>query len=596
MANKQHQDLIKTGAAAFNSWREADAGEKPDLSNANLSFGEMAGVDLSEANLWESNLKKSDLRGARLAGAELSFADLSGADLSGADLTGANLTEADLVDANLEGARLNAANCWGARLGGADLTDADLTGADLSDARLRRAMLRRTVFRNVLLAGVDFTDSTMEGAIFANVDFSGAVGLDGVNHLGPSVVGIDSIHRSGSSVPGDFLKAAGAPDPCVKLVSRLQNEAAPMPSPPDIGKPSIRWMLLDDKGDKRLEDVVYTIITETRCPIYAAADRFRLSGNRMTLPQNKNACVILIEDILNLVRGGGAVGNNGQTFRCGGCVGRVRLVQGREDAPEQPEGGQYSRELEGMIKLMKAFDMFEEMDTADIRYVLGFLKLAKYGQGDIILRKGEVGRHLFIVLSGRVEVVGEGDINIAFMGKGEVFGEMSLLSGRPVGANIRVVDPARILYLDARDFRHLLLRFPSMQLYFNRLLVERLSEIHDVRSRELASGVVGKLSDMPPAELLQTLNINQKTGVLRLMLPEASAAVGFREGGLVNATYNDMEGTAAFYEILKATDGRFKFEPGLAEGEWNGPEMGDFMGLLMEGLKQIDERAEETGG
>lgn len=583
MANKGHFDQIQKGAAAWNEWRRTAPDERPDLSGAALSFGKLAGCDFSEANLWEANLKKANLVGADFKGAELSFADLSGADLSGADLSGANLTEVDFSGATLRGAVIKSANGWGGLFKGADLTDADLTGADFSDADLTCSRFERTRLVGVVLGKADLTGAVMSGTVISRVDMRRVRGLESVVHESPSLVGADLLEQR---APLTFLQNAGVSSTLLSSLSKDVDEPIST-SETFANGPVVRSLLLDKSGGSRFPDRVYTIVTENQCRFYKAADRFQLTGAGLSLPPEKPACLILMADILGLVRQGDDSKKQGTTFRCGGCVGRVRLAQG--DADNLPGEGKLSREMEAMIKLLKGFDMFKRLASKDIQYCLAYLRLGKYKEGDMLMRKGEIGGHLHIVLSGRVEVLGEGGVSIAFMGQGEVFGEMSLLSGRAVGADIRVVKPSRILYLQASDFRHLLVKFPPLQLYFNRLLVERLSEIHDERSRELASGVVGQLSDMPPAELLQTLNINQKTGVLRLKTSSASASVSFRDGAMVDAKYDHLSGKDAFYQILVETEGRFKFVPGLSDEAMAAEDMGDFMGLLMEGLRRIDE-------
>ncbi len=591
MANKEHLLRIKKGSSAWNDWRRKVRGERPELSNAVLGFCKLAGGDLADANLWEANLKKSDLKGADLKGAELSFADLSGADLSGADLSGANLTEVNLCGANLRGAILKSVNGWSGRLRGADLTDADFSGADLSDADLTEARLERTRLIDTVLGKGDLNGAILSGTLLCNVDLSGVKGLGTVIHEGPSMVSTDTLERAAATVPAVFFQKAGVPPALIRAIRDTADD--PLGPAAEVGAegPTIRSLLLNRSGGGRFPEGIYTIITESNCPLYGAADRFRLSGNALSVPPEKPACVILVADILDILKRAGGDNSQGLTFRCSGCVGRIRLARGNADA--LPAESKLSRELEGMIKLLKSFPMFKGLESQDIQYCLTFLRLGKYKEGNVLLKKGEAGGHLYVILSGKVEVVGEGDVSIAYMGRGEVFGEMSLLSGRAVGASIRAVEPSRILYLQASDFRHLLLKFPSLQLYFNRLLVQRLSEIHDVRSRELASGVVGKLSDMPPAELLQTLNINQKTGVLRIQLAGVAASVSFRDGAMVDARYNALTGKDAFYGILKETEGRFKFVPGLSEEEMAAGEMGDFMGMLMEGLKRIDETGDD---
>jgi hypothetical protein len=101
--------------------------------------------------------------------------------------------------------------------------------------------------------------------------------------------------------------------------------------------------------------------------------------------------------------------------------------------------------------------------------------------------------------------------------------------------------------------------------------------------------MAGKLSEMPPSELFQVFNINQKTGVLGLNLVRGRAEVAFKEGQMIRVKFGEMEGTEAFFELLREKEGRFKFLPGLSDTEMKLPRIGDFMWLLMEGMRKIDE-------
>jgi len=121
------------------------------------------------------------------------------------------------------------------------------------------------------------------------------------------------------------------------------------------------------------------------------------------------------------------------------------------------------------------------------------------------------------------------------------------------------------------------------------LLARRLVNTNVARAEEFASGMIGRLSEMSPSELFQTLNNNMKSGVLMLDLAKCSARAVFREGYLVRAQYGRLSGTDAFYEILRENQGRFRFLPGLAEEDLQAEPLGDFMGLLMEGMRKIDE-------
>ena len=87
--------------------RNAEGGERADLSGADLSGADLRSADLRSADLRSAYLSGADLSGADLSGANLRSADLRSADLSGADLSGADLSGADLSGANLGGAYLD---------------------------------------------------------------------------------------------------------------------------------------------------------------------------------------------------------------------------------------------------------------------------------------------------------------------------------------------------------------------------------------------------------------------------------------------------------------------------------------------------------
>ena len=153
MANPEHVEVVRRGAAAISGWRKRNPGEMFDLRGARLSSVNLTGADLS--------------------GADLRDADLAGTDLRGADLTVADLSQANLMDADLR---------W------SDLTFADLKRADLS-----RAGVAVTVFHSTKLNGTIFDGTSCSIATFADCDLSSCLGLDTVEHRRPSSIGVDTL-------------------------------------------------------------------------------------------------------------------------------------------------------------------------------------------------------------------------------------------------------------------------------------------------------------------------------------------------------------------------------------------------------------------
>ena len=101
--------------------------------------------------------------------------------------------------------------------------------------------------------------------------------------------------------------------------------------------------------------------------------------------------------------------------------------------------------------------------------------------------------------------------------------------------------------------------------------------------------MTGQLSELSIIELLQALNLSQKTGVLMLTLPKGLARLYMREGNLVFADYNKLEGLQAVYGALIETEGRFKFDPIFPDEHKNKPSMGPMMEILLEMSRRIDE-------
>ncbi len=331
------------------------------------------------------------------------------------------------------------------------------------------------------------------------------------------------------------------------------------------------------------------IIGEDGCLYYKVGDEFRLSGHGLSCPPGKATCLILVQSLMEiLVKYGKMDKARRSVFDCGGCkAGLIKFEykgEKRKLFSKRPDNY-----IGALVKLLGHFSIFKSLDDREIKDIVSFLRLDKFDKDDFIIKKGEPGKKLFIMVAGKVEVLGDNDVCIAALEKGEVFGEMSLLSGEPVVASIKVAEPAKVLYLNGEYFRKVLKNFPSLQIYLARLLVRRLAKMNISKFEDAA--ISGNLSEIPPPGLFQTINLNQKTGVISMTLPHGSANLHFRDGELIRANYKDKEGQDAFFALLREREGRFRFIPGLPPEEMEIPIIGSFMGLLMEGLRQIDEAA-----
>jgi CRP-like cAMP-binding protein len=247
-------------------------------------------------------------------------------------------------------------------------------------------------------------------------------------------------------------------------------------------------------------------------------------------------------------------------------------------------------ELLSMIHIISDFSFFKNIEPSNLEKVVKFFKLDKLDKGDIVIRKGDPGGNFYIIASGAVNVINDRGMSISTLTKGDVFGEMSLICNDSAGATIQVTEPSSILHIDRKNFQKILEQYPAIQLYFTRLMAKRLTKSNTIRTKDLSSGMIGNLAEIPAEALFQTLNMNGKTGILTISeLQKGTARFSFRQGSLIKARYDSMDGEAAFYEILKESDGRFRFTPGIPPEDVEVPEIGYFMKLLMEGMRRLDE-------
>lgn len=240
MANPDHVKVLKQGVEPWNKWRKMNSNLEPDLSALDLQGRDLHEIDFSKTDLGGANLRKSLLRratlkGAKLRGADLRDCDFTGADLRGVDLSKARLRGAPLSDANLSKADLSEAHLFlaslartnlskaslrGARLLDADLLGANLRGADLAGADLRRVDLRMADLTGCDLDGCDLTEARI-ATTFGDNDLSTVKGLQRARHVGPSIIGIETVYRSKGEIPEAFLRGAGVPEDFIVYMRSL---------------------------------------------------------------------------------------------------------------------------------------------------------------------------------------------------------------------------------------------------------------------------------------------------------------------------------------------------------------------------------------
>jgi CRP-like cAMP-binding protein len=359
--------------------------------------------------------------------------------------------------------------------------------------------------------------------------------------------------------------------------------------------------------------VIFRVCETLNCPKFHYGDSFAVSGVAVMMrnngdssfvtstavhaQQNRDNCEILYGDLVRLIiKYERADQIPDCLISCTGCTGSLRIEHFRhpKKSAEEEDLEKTNKEVALLIDDLAKFPFFQIISTESLHEVLRNAKVERFKKNDIIIRQGTPGRKLYILAEGRVNILNDSGISISSLAQGEVFGEMSLICDENIGATVQAAGEVKIVSIDYQDFQFILERYPAMLHYFIRLMAQRLSRSNKIRFDDYASGMIGRLEEIPPEALFQTLNANAKTGILTITeVSKGTGRFSIRQGGLIKASYDGKKGKEAFFTILREKKGRFKFNPGLPPADFDTPELGYFMKLLMEGMQRLDEGGTE---
>lgn len=105
-----------------------------------------------------------------------------------------------------------------------------------------------------------------------------------------------------------------------------------------------------------------------------------------------------------------------------------------------------------------------------------------YSEGDVVFREGDAGDSMYVIQLGKVRIsknTASGEVALADLGQGEIFGEMALFDKMPRSATATALEDSRILSVDRKKFFTSVGRDPTLAFKILQSMSERTRKIND---------------------------------------------------------------------------------------------------------------------
>ncbi|WP_163338734.1 cyclic nucleotide-binding domain-containing protein [Desulfopila sp. IMCC35008] len=329
------------------------------------------------------------------------------------------------------------------------------------------------------------------------------------------------------------------------------------------------------------------IVTEARsCPIYEVGDELKVQNFSLVTSHYKASCLHLtarIADIVtikkNISATSATAGGQNKQFNCGGCEeGLIYFEYKRErdfstlqmKVLKEEKKRRNSKHIKQHFLELRKLDIFKPLNDSsliDLTFLLEFKTIPKDKR---VVKKGAPGNNLYIILKGTVAVINDNRSKVAELKAGEIFGEMSLLSGEPVSSSIHTIEETHVATLSVKNFRDILTSYHILQFFLLKLLMERSQKVA-LRSGNITSGMTGKLNEISTGKLFHMIELARKTGAVHFSLPEGKAVTYFEEGNIIYARYAKYRQKDAIKALLETKNGHFRYTRGIPKELANSP-------------------------
>lgn len=144
-----------------------------------------------------------------------------------------------------------------------------------------------------------------------------------------------------------------------------------------------------------------------------------------------------------------------------------------------------------VLPLLRQIDLFKLLPLENVEHLAARCRRKRYTTEEVIVHKGDTSTEMYIIESGRVRIEFTGNDGrthvVSDLGRGEFFGEMSLMTGERRAADVIAYEETSVLVIDRDALVPLMDKHPDLAEHMSQALAERqlrLDELRDINIEE----------------------------------------------------------------------------------------------------------------
>jgi CRP-like cAMP-binding protein len=130
------------------------------------------------------------------------------------------------------------------------------------------------------------------------------------------------------------------------------------------------------------------------------------------------------------------------------------------------------------LEMLSEVPLFQTLPKRHLHKLGRVAKPVRFSAGRMIVKEGSAGTTFFVIVDGRAKVFSESANRLlAHFGRGDFFGELALLDGRPRSASVVAETDVDAIQLSRKAFRDLLMHDPEVGLKIMEDLAGRIRDL-----------------------------------------------------------------------------------------------------------------------